>query len=145
MSKTKVTLTPNDISDKWNRRMKGAVSDIQKGIDGVTESPMEKAASKKDKMLQNLTASVNNGKWEAGLRKVNLADWKQMTKEKVGARLGTGVDQAMNKRRTFDQYLVNQLNAVLPEIAQMPDMTLEDSVNRVRRVMEHMHNNPFKQ
>lgn len=144
MSKSKVSLNAGDISDKWGRRMKGAVTDIQKGIEGVTESPTEKAADKQDKMLANLTAAVTDGKWAAGLRKVSLSDWKTKTSAKVGARLGQGVDEAMPKRKEFDTYLVSTLNTVLPTIADMPDMTIDDSVNRVRTLMEHMHNNPYK-
>lgn len=144
MSKTKVTLTGAAISDKWNRRMKGAITDIQTGIDAVTDNPCEKAAAKKDKMLQNITQAVNNGRWEAGLRKVTINDWKTKTKDKVAQRLSSGVDGSMDKRRQFDTYLVNNLNAVLPTINSMPDLTIEDSVNRVRALMEHMHNNPYK-
>lgn len=144
MSKGKVTLSPSQISDKWNRRMKGAITDIQAGVDSVTENPAEKAIAKQDKMLQNLTKAVNDGRWAGGLKKVTLADWKSKTKEKVGQRLASGVDGAMGKRQQFDQYLVNTLNGVLPQISNMPDMTFEDSVNRVRAVMEHMHNNPYK-
>lgn len=145
MSKSKVNLTPDQISSKWNQNMKQSIPFIQQGIDSVTESPMEKAASAKDKMLQNLTESVNNGKWEAGLRKVTLGDWKQKTKAKVAQRLAQGVDGAMNKRKAFDSWLVNKLNSVLPTISQMPDMTLQDSLNRVQAMMEAMHNDPYKQ
>lgn len=144
MSKDKVTLNASDISEKWNRRMKGAVTDIQKGIDAVTTSPTEKAADKSEKMLTNLTQAVSSGKWANSLRKVTLSDWKTKTKEKVASRLASGVDGAMAKRQEFDKYLVNTLNGVLPEINNMPDLTLEDSVNRVRRLMEHMANNPYK-
>jgi hypothetical protein len=144
MSKSKVSLSANQISDKWNRRMKGAVTDIQAGVDSVTENPAEKAIAKQDKMLQNLTKAVNDGRWANGLGKVTLNDWKTKTKEKVGQRLASGVDGAMAKRQKFDAYLVNTLNGVLPTIQNMPDMTFEDSVNRVRTVMEHMHNNPYK-
>jgi len=144
MSKEKVTLSASEISDKWNRRLKGAVSDIQRGIDGVQVSPTEKAANKQEKMLTNLTTAVNNGKWAAGLRKVTLSDWKSKTKEKVASRLASGVDAAMNKRKDFDNYLVQELNTVLPTINSMPDLTLEDSVNRVRAMMTHMRDHPYK-
>jgi hypothetical protein len=144
MSKGKVSLNANQISEKWNRRMKGAVSDIQAGVDAVTENPAEKAIQKQDKMLQNLTKAVNDGRWAAGLNNVSLSDWKSKTKEKVGQRLASGVDGAMGKRQKFDAYMVNTMNQILPTIQNMPDMTFEDSVNRVRAVMEHMHNNPYK-
>lgn len=144
MSKSKVMSTPDQISNKWGRRMKGSITDIQAGIDAVTESPAEKAIAKQDKMLQNLTKAVTEGRWARGLSKVSLSDWKVKTKEKVATRLSGGVDGAMGKRKAFDQWLVGTLNNVLPEISGMPDMTLEDSVNRVRKLMQHMADNPYK-
>ncbi len=144
MGKEKVGLSSSQISEKWNRRMKGSISDIQNGIDAVSVSPTEKAASKKDKMLQNLTQSVVSGKWENSLKAVTLSDWKAKTKDKVASRLASGVDAGMAKRQKFDSYLVQNLNSILPTINAMPDMTLEDSVNKVRALMEHMHNNPYK-
>lgn len=144
MAKSKVTLSAGQISDKWNRNMKNAITDIQTGIDSVTESPMAKAANKADKMLQNLQASVQSGKWANSLNAVSLTDWKNKTKEKTAQRLATGVDQAMSKRQKFDSYLVSTVNAGLSKVNALPDMTFEDSVNRVRTMMQHMRDNPYK-
>jgi hypothetical protein len=144
MAKSKVTMTPDQISTKWGNRLKQSVQDIQRGIDAVSDSPMEKAAAAQDKMLQNLTAAIQNGSWANGLRKVSLTDWKNVTKTKIGSALPAGVDAAIPKRKAFDNYLVNTLNNVLPEIAAMPSMTIQDSVARVTRLMQHMHDNPYK-
>lgn len=144
MSKERVGLTADRISDKWGRRLKNAVPDIQAGIDTVTEAPTEKAADKQDKMRANLIKAIDEGRWAAGLRKVSLTDWKNKTKAKVGQRLAQGVDEAMPKRKAFDTYLVSTLNEVLPVINAMPDLTLDDSVNRVRALMEHMNTHPYK-
>lgn len=144
MSKTKVSLTPADITDKWGRRLKGAVADIQKGIDSVDVSPGEKAAAASDKMLANTTEAIANGRWGRAVAKMPLAEWKNLTKAKVAQRLAGGVDGAMGKRREFDNYLANTINSVLPTIAAMPDATIEDSKARVGAFMDHMHNNPFK-
>lgn len=144
MSKSAVGPSASQISEKWNRRMKTSITDITAGIDRVTESPMEAAAAKQDKMIQNLTESVQSGKWAASLRKVSLADWKGKTKEKVIQRLSGGVDAAMAKRQEFDQYLVTTLNAILPTIAAMPDMNIEDSKARVGAMMDYMHTHKYK-
>ncbi len=144
MSKEKVSLSPTDISDKWGRRLKGAVADIQKGIDSVTVSPGEKAAAASDKMLANTTEAIANGRWGRAVAKMPLSEWKGLTKTKVAQRLAGGVDGAMGKRREFDTYLVNTVNGVLPAIAAMPDSTIEDSKARVGAFMDHMHNNPYK-
>ena len=144
MAKTKVGLSAGDISSKWNSRMKGSISDIQRGIDGVTENPAEKAIASLDKMRAGINAAIDDGRVEAGLRKVNLADWKAKTKQKVAERLSGGVDAAMPKRREFDAYLVSTLNQIMPEVAASPNMTIEDGLNRVRMVVTHMHENRYK-
>ena len=144
MAKDKVSMTAADISDKWNRNMKNSISDIQRGIDRVSESPMLKAVEKKDKMKQNLVASIDNGTWEKQMSSVNLSDWKNTTKTKVGERMGSGVDNAMNKRKSFDTALVNHLNSVLPKIKSMPDMTLQDGINRATEMIKAMAGMRYK-
>lgn len=140
----KVKLTPEEISEKWNRRTKASIGDIQKGIERVTESPAQKAISKADKMKANLIKSLDDGTWAKRLGEVSLEDWKAKTVAKVAERLSGGVDGAMGKRAKFDSWLTSTLNEVLPKIDAMPDMTLEDSVNRVRTLMEHMSKKPYK-
>lgn len=140
----KVKLTAEEISEKWNRRTKAAVPDIQRGIERVTESPAVKAIAKKDKMKANLIKSLDDGTWEKRLGAVSLEDWKSKTSSKVAERLAGGVDGAMPKRVKFDGWLVGKINEVLPKINAMPDMVLEDSVNRVRTFMEHMSKTPYK-
>ena len=144
MSKTKIGLNPDQISTKWARRLKGSVVDIQTGIDGVTESPAEKAVAKQEKMLANLTKSVNDGVWANQLKKVSLSDWKQKTKEKVAQRLPGGVDAAMPKRKRFDSWMTNTINEILPTIASMADLTLEDNIARATAMIRHMAENKYK-
>lgn len=144
MAKTKVGLSSADISTKWNSRMKGAVTDIQKGIDAVTENPAQKAIAAKDRMLAGVTAAVNDGRWENGLNKVDLNTWKTKTKQKVAERLSGGVDAAMTKRRDFDQWLTNTLNGVLPAVAAKQKLTLEDGIERVRMIATHLRDNRYK-
>ena len=144
MSKSKVGMTPDKISDKWNKNLKAAVPFIQAGIDGVTESPMEKAAANLDKAQANYAAAVASGRMANALRAVNTSDWKNKTKQKVGERLAGGVEAAMPKRKQFDSYLASTLNQVLPSIAAAASATIEDSMNRVRMLIMHMHENPYK-
>lgn len=141
---TKVSLDAAAISEKWARRTKSAVSDVQAGIMRVTESPAQKAVAKAAKMKQNLMKSIDDGTWAKRLGAVNLEDWKNKTSAKVGERLSGGVDAAASKRAKFDSWLTGKLNEVLPKIDSMPDMTLEDSVNRVRTLMEHMSKSPYR-
>lgn len=139
-----ITKSAADIAKKWGRRSVAAVPDAIEGVKAVTESPMEKAIGKKDKMLANVTKAIQNGKWEEGLRKVSLSDWKEKTATKMGERMAGGINAAIGKRQKFDEHNINVINAILPEIEAMPDLTIDDSIARTARMMRHMADNPYK-
>lgn len=144
MSRTKVRMSPTDISEKWGTNQKASIPFIIKGLDAITEDPGQKAVDKQAKMLANLTESVTNGTWAKRRLAVSLSDWREKTKLKVTQRMAGGVDGAMTKRKAFDTWLVTTLDAILPQIAGMSDMTLEDSVARVRALMEYMSEHKYK-
>lgn len=144
MSKSKVTMSPGQITERWKQQMKGSVQKITDAINQVTESPMEKAAAQQNKMLTNLTAAINNGTWAARLRKVDVATWRTKTTQGVQTKLAAGVDNATNKRQTFDTWLVNRLNTLLPQIASMPSATIQDSVNRATAMIMGMAEQKYK-
>lgn len=131
-------LTPAQAREKWQRRMSGAIQDIQQGVQAVTESPTQKAAAKKAKMLQNLTAAVQEGKWERGLQRVSLEDWKRSVVEKGVGRISSGVQGAGPKVEAFLTELFAYQENLQRQIAQMPDLTLADSIARATRWIEGM-------
>jgi len=126
-----MALTAQQVADKWRRRLEGASEDYRRGIEAVTESPTEAAAKKKDKMLAGITAAVNSGKWERGLRRVTLADWKQQTIEKGVSRLAAGAAAGQGKMQTFMEDLLPYQQALTAKIDSMPDVTFEDGINRM--------------
>ena len=103
-------LTASEFQEKHARRLKAAVEDVRKGIDRVTESPTEKAALKQDKMLTNLTAAVNSGKWAAGLKRVSLEDWKKQTRDVGVNRIAAGIDAAKSKVISFAEELLPHID-----------------------------------
>jgi hypothetical protein len=127
----KTMLSPDEFADKHARRLKGSVDDIRAGIARVTESPTAKAADKKDKMLQNLTASVNSGKWAQRLRSVTLEDWKAKTTDKGLSRIASGIDGARAKVVDFASQLLPYEANLQQQVNKLPDLTLEDSISRM--------------
>ena len=124
-------LTPQQFAEKWQRRLQSAAPDITNGINRVDVSPTEKAATKQAKMLQNLTESVQSGKWAAGLRRVTLADWKKAAVEKGVPRIAQGASGAAGKVANFASQLLPFQDTLSGQIKSMPDLTLEDSINRM--------------
>jgi hypothetical protein len=124
-------LTPQQFTEKWQRRIQAATPDIQAGINRVDTAPTQLAASKKDKMLANLTAAVQSGKWEAGLNRVTLAEWKKNAIEKGIPRIAQGAAGAGTKVTNFASQLLPFQDNLVSQIKAMPDLTLEDSINRM--------------
>jgi len=131
-------LTAAEFQEKHARRLKAAVEDVRKGIDRVTESPTEKAAAKQDKMLTNLTAAVNSGKWASGLKRVTLEDWKKKTRDVGVNRIAAGIDAAKPKVIAFAEELLPHIDRGRDKIKAMPDVTLDDNINRMVAFTRHM-------
>lgn len=131
-------VTPDEFHEKWSRRLKGAQTDIRKGIERTTTSPTEKAAQKGDKMLAGVEQSIRNGKWQAGLRRVTLEDWKDAAINKGLGRISAGVDGAQKKVTDFASQLLPHIDRGVEKVKNMPDLTIEDSINRSATFIRHM-------
>lgn len=133
-----VRVTDAQWAEKWGRRLKGATQDIRNGVERVTESPMELAAAKQDKMLANVTEAVRSGKWARGLRRRTLAEWKDRVLNIGVGRIPAGVDAAEGDVREFARDLIDHQNAGLGRIDAMPDVTVEDGIARAAAWIRHM-------
>ncbi|GAI70129.1 unnamed protein product, partial [marine sediment metagenome] len=118
--------------------LKAATEDVRKGIDRVTENPCEKAAAKQDKMLTNLTSSVQSGKWAAGLKRVSLEDWKHKARDIGVNRIAAGIDGSKEKVVAFAEKLLPHIDRQKSKIAAMPDVTLDDNINRMTSFIRGM-------
>jgi len=131
-------LTPSEFQEKHARRLKASVEDVRRGIARVTENPCEKAAAKQDKMLTNLTNAVNSGKWAAGLKRVSLEDWKKKATNIGVNRIAAGIDGAKDKVIAFAEVLLPHIDSQLAKIKTMPDVTLDDNINRMTTFIRGM-------
>lgn len=131
-------LTPAEFQEKHARRLSAAVEDVRKGIDRVTVNPCEQAAAKQEKMLTNLTASVNDGRWAAGLKRVSLEEWKDKAKNVGAGRIASGINAAKAKVIAFAEQLLPHIDAGTAKLTTMPDITLEDNIARMTSFIRHM-------
>ena len=127
---SKIKLTAEEFADKHARRLKGSIDDIRSGVGKVTIAPTLQAAAKQDKMLQNLTAAVQSGKWAARLKAVDLPTWQDKILNKGLGRIASGIDGAHDKVVAFAAQLLPYEASLQDQVGKMPDLTLEDSVNR---------------
>lgn len=131
-------LTPTEFQEKHARRLKGAVDDIRKGLERVTEAPTAKAAAKKDKMKLRINEALDTGKWESRLKGVSLEEWKTKAVEKGLGRIASGVDGAAKKVENFASQLLPYQDSVRAKVKNMPDLTLEDRITRATTFIREM-------
>lgn len=131
-------LTPEQFADKHNRRTKAALEDMRAGINAVSEAPTAKAAAKQEKMRQRLMEALESGKWANGLKRVSLDEWKQKMLDLGVNRVASGLDANMKKVQDFAAQLLPHIEAGQKAIEKMPDVTLDDSINRMTAFIRHM-------
>jgi len=133
-----VRVSPEEFAEKWSRRLKSATEDIRKGVEKLDKSPTELAIKKKEKLKQRLIEAIDSGRWERGLQRVTLEDWKRAMISKGLNRIPAGVDEATPKVAEFGKALLSHIEGGQKAIESMPDLTLEDNINRMVTFIRHM-------
>lgn len=131
-------VTPEEYQEKHARRLKGSIEDMRRGVERVTESPTAKAAGKKEKMRAGINKALDDGKWERGLKRVSLDDWKSTMINKGLGRVAAGVDGAKEKTIAFAAELLPFQDSLKAKVKDMPDVTLEDNLNRMTTYVRGM-------
>ena len=124
-------LTPSEFREKHARRLKAATEDMRKGIEAVTEAPTAKAAKKMDKLRTNLLKAIDSGKMAKRLNAVTLDEWKRKTIDVGIGRVSAGIDASAAKVEDFAGQLLPHIDKLKAEIDRLPDVTLDDSINRM--------------
>lgn len=133
-----IKLTPREIAEKHAQRLIGATQDIERGVSRVTESPMEKAAENVDKYLAGVQRAAQSGKWQAGLRRMDLGEWKDRMIKKGIPRIAAGVQASMGKTTAFWEDMLPHIEQGKATISSMPDLTLEHNIARMTSFVRHM-------
>lgn len=137
-------LSPSEFQAKQAKRLKASTEEIRAGVAAVSDAPSAKAIEKKDKMIANLIASVEDGTWEHRLAAHSLSDWKRDMLEKGVGRIATGIDNANAKTQKFAAWLLPKVYALSDEVKGMPDLTIDDAVARAEKVIRGMGAEKYK-
>jgi len=133
-----IRVTPEEYAEKQARNLKASTPDIRRGVERVTESPTAKAAAAEEKMIARLTESVRSGKWANGLQRVTLEEWKAKMLGKGVPRIAAGIDAAYDKVVAFASELLPFQSTLQNKVEGMPDLTLEDNIERASEWMRGM-------
>jgi len=131
-------LTPDEFVEKHARRLKAATPDMRAGVERVNVSPTALAAKKIDKMRAHLLEKIDDGTVKRRLEAVTLEDWKSKMLSKGVGRVAEGIDAASAKVRDFAGQLLPAVDAAKAKVAGLPDLTLEDSIQRMTTYIREM-------
>jgi len=131
-------LTPTEFQEKHARRLKASTGDITAGINRVTVAPTALAAAKIDKMKAHLDEAFASGKVKRTLLAVTLEDWKSKARDVGVGRIAMGIDASAAKVVSFAEKLLPAVDAAQAKVKAMPDLTLEDSINRMTSFVREM-------
>lgn len=120
---------PQQAADNWANGMANAGTKMRAGIEAVTTNPMETAAGRVDAYVAGVQRAASNGKYQAGLRRVTLQDWKRAMIDKGLGRIAGGAQAGKPKMQQFlAEFLpyVETVKASLP-----PRGSLDQNIQRM--------------
>jgi len=129
---------PGYVASKWASRLAAATEDIRRGVEATTVNPAAEAVKKKEKFKRRLMEAIDGGKWEGSLSKVTTEQWKSAVLDKGLARVPSGATAAQDKMASFMNKLLSYQESLKAKIAAMPDLTLEDRINRMTTWIREM-------
>ncbi len=128
------------IADKYSQRASAAAADYTAGIAGVSVAPGQLAAQAQAKMLAKTQEAITSGKWAERVGGVSLSEWKDAATKKGGARYASGVQAGKGKMQSFMQEFIPHLQQLDSVLASMPNVTVEDGVQRAAAAIRHNAN-----
>lgn len=130
-------LNPQAVSDKWARNLGAAGEAIKAGVQAVSVAPTDKAAAAADRYAAGVARAVTDGKYQAGLRRVSLEDWKQATLRKGLNRIAAGATEGKSKMTAFLSDFIPHLEAGQRMLDSMPRGDLQTNIQRAVSMMQH--------
>lgn len=115
---------------RWSERGAASGDRVTAGVNAVTESPMEKAAARKDAWMEGVRRAFNSGKYENNLRAVSLNDWKQAMLKKGVPNMQNGYQQGKAKFQRFMTEWLPYAQQISENVKVMPKGTLQQGIDR---------------
>lgn len=129
---------PTKIAAKWRRNLSNAQTDMEDGARRVEVAPGQLAVKQKDKMRANLLEAIDSGRWERRTLAVSREDWIDDYVKKGIPRIASGATAGEPKMAEYMREALPVIEALQSKINALPSQTLDDSLQRVRVMMEGM-------
>lgn len=130
-------LTAQQIAAKWQRNYSGSTEQMKAGANAVTVSPTQKAIQAKDRYIAGVNEAYQDGRYERGLAKVSLQDWKTAYVEKGIANAAAGARAGMVKVERHEREFGPVRDAIVAALP--PRGTIQENIQRAAQMMMQMH------
>lgn len=127
------------VAGRWAQSAAQAQTKFTEGVQATTKDPTALAIQQQQKLLQNFTQAVTNGRWQRGLQAVGQQGWKAATVAKAN-NYSTGISASQQKYAEAIAPVLAIEAQLQSQIQSMPKATLQDSINRASAWMTGLHN-----
>jgi hypothetical protein len=117
------------VAARWSQNTQAATQRYSDGVQATQKDQAGLAIAAGPKYLQNVTQAFNSGKWANGLRRVGTQGWKAATIAKA-ANFATGVGASEAKVASAFTPLLAYEQTLQNQVQSMPNVTLQDAINR---------------
>lgn len=122
--------------EKYRRNMGNAQTDIKNGVENTTKDQAKNAIKAKELMVENHRKAIENGKWEKNLKNAGHEKWKRNFLAKGVGKITAGIDANASEIKETMQMVHEVGQLVRSEVDKMPKGGIENSLARVRKMME---------
>jgi len=133
-------LSPQQAAQKWARNLAASGESIREGVNDVTQSPTAKAADRAEAYVAGVQRNVD--KWQRGLKRISLEDWKEAMLTKALPRIASGASSGEPKMLSFLDKFLPYVAAGKKDLERIPRGDLQTNIARAVQMMEH--NSKFK-
>lgn len=133
----KVRVSPQDATNKWRTNFAAAGPAYELGVSSVTTAPNARAALSLPKYLASINSKRTQDKFVANNNKVTLSAWQEAAKTFGSRNLSSGADKGAGKMTAFATKFYPFLSQGLAKINAMPNITLQDRINRAVAMMQY--------
>jgi benzoyl-CoA reductase/2-hydroxyglutaryl-CoA dehydratase subunit BcrC/BadD/HgdB len=129
----------NVVKKKLESRVSVAGSDYEAGMKNPSQDPIDAVLQKLDKLYRGLQEAIASGAIEAGLKKAKAeGKWQEAIDKAVRRWLDARTEMAEEYAKAYEQILKPALETVTKEIEKMPDITLEQRIQKAVKFMQRM-------
>lgn len=135
-------LDPATVAKKWAQNLGNSVQQIQASVNAVTTSPTQQAAAAVNVWQARMQDPQTAAKYVKGLQRVTLQQWQSAMNQKGVPRIASGAQQAVGKMTTFLQAFLPYEAQGVAQVKNMPDVTLQDRINRATFMIQYLSQFP---